>query len=103
VNFVSKEMVTIQKVKVVLLAGGLGTRMCEETEYKPKPMVEIDGRPVLWHLMKSLQHYVGDTEIEVGYVQEIPLVKKGKRRHVVSTIGEDFQYLEAAHQIRKPS
>ena len=40
-------------MKVVLLAGGLGTRMREETEYKPKPMVEVGGRPVLWHLMKS--------------------------------------------------
>ena len=41
------------EVRVVLLAGGLGTRMREETEYKPKPMVEVGGRPVLWHLMKS--------------------------------------------------
>jgi glucose-1-phosphate cytidylyltransferase len=39
-------------MKVVLLAGGLGTRMREETEYKPKPMVEVGGKPVLWHLMK---------------------------------------------------
>jgi phenylacetate-CoA ligase len=54
-------------------------------------------------ILKSLQHYVGDTEIEVEYVQEIPLVKTGKRSPVVSTIGEDFQDLEAAHQIRKPS
>jgi glucose-1-phosphate cytidylyltransferase len=44
-------------VKVVLLAGGLGTRMREETEYKPKPMVEVGGRPVLWHLMKSFATY----------------------------------------------
>src|ERR1043165_6224667 len=39
-------------MKVVLLAGGLGTRLKEETEYKPKPMVEIGGRPILWHIMK---------------------------------------------------
>ena len=38
----------------VLLAGGLGTRMREETEFKPKPMVEIGGQPVLWHIMKNL-------------------------------------------------
>jgi len=43
-----------QKIPAVLLAGGLGTRMREETEYKPKPMVEIGGKPVLWHIMKSL-------------------------------------------------
>ena len=40
-------------MKVVILAGGLGTRLQEETELKPKPMVEIGGRPVLWHIMKS--------------------------------------------------
>lgn len=40
-------------MKVVLLAGGLGTRMREETEFKPKPMVEIGGKPVLWHIMKN--------------------------------------------------
>ncbi len=41
-------------MKAVLLAGGLGTRMREETEFRPKPMVEIGGRPILWHLMKVL-------------------------------------------------
>src|SRR5436853_104114 len=48
-------------MKTVLLAGGLGTRMREETEYKPKPMVEIGGRPVLWHLMRMFaQHGLSD-------------------------------------------
>jgi glucose-1-phosphate cytidylyltransferase len=42
---------------VVLLAGGLGTRIREETEFKPKPMVEIGGRPILWHIMKHLSTY----------------------------------------------
>jgi dTDP-glucose pyrophosphorylase len=46
-------------VKAVLLAGGLGTRMREETEYRPKPMVEIGGQPILWHIMRNLaQHGV---------------------------------------------
>ena len=39
-------------MKVVMLCGGLGTRLREETEYRPKPMVEIGGRPILWHIMK---------------------------------------------------
>ena len=39
-------------MKVVILAGGLGTRLSEETEVKPKPMVEIGGMPILWHIMK---------------------------------------------------
>jgi len=41
-------------VKAVILAGGLGTRLREETEFRPKPMVEIGGRPILWHIMKIL-------------------------------------------------
>jgi glucose-1-phosphate cytidylyltransferase len=45
------------KMKVVILAGGLGTRMREETEFRPKPLVEIGGRPVLWHIMKRYAHY----------------------------------------------
>jgi glucose-1-phosphate cytidylyltransferase len=44
-------------MKVVLLAGGLGTRLAEETEVKPKPMVEIGGRPILWHIMKLYAHH----------------------------------------------
>jgi len=43
-------------LKAVILAGGLGTRMREETEFKPKPMVEVGGRPVLWHIMKIFPH-----------------------------------------------
>lgn len=44
-------------MKVVLLAGGLGTRLSEETTIKPKPMVEIGGKPILWHIMKIFSHY----------------------------------------------
>ena len=43
-------------MKVVVLCGGLGTRLREETEYRPKPMVEIGGRPILWHIMKLYAH-----------------------------------------------
>jgi glucose-1-phosphate cytidylyltransferase len=44
-------------MKVVILCGGLGTRLREETEFRPKPLVEIGGRPVLWHIMKSYAHF----------------------------------------------
>jgi glucose-1-phosphate cytidylyltransferase len=44
-------------MKVVILCGGLGTRLREETEYRPKPMVPIGGRPILWHIMKIYAHY----------------------------------------------
>ncbi|HEU0251704.1 MAG TPA: sugar phosphate nucleotidyltransferase, partial [Pyrinomonadaceae bacterium] len=59
-------------MKVVILAGGLGTRLTEETELKPKPMVEIGGRPILWHIMKHYAHH-GFKEffIAVGYRGEL--------------------------------
>ena len=41
-----------KRMKVVLLAGGLGTRISEESHLKPKPMIEIGGKPILWHIMK---------------------------------------------------
>ena len=44
-------------MKVVILAGGLGTRISEETDLKPKPMVDIGGRPILWHIMKTYSQY----------------------------------------------
>lgn len=59
-------------LKAVILAGGLGTRMREETELKPKPMVEIGGRPVLWHLMKIYsQHGIKDFVVLAGYKSEV--------------------------------
>jgi glucose-1-phosphate cytidylyltransferase len=55
-------------MKAVILAGGLGTRLREETEFRPKPMVEVGGRPILWHIMKLYAHH-GITEfvICIGY------------------------------------
>ena len=46
-----------QQIPVVLLCGGAGTRLKEETEFKPKPLVEIGGKPILWHIMKIYSHY----------------------------------------------
>jgi glucose-1-phosphate cytidylyltransferase len=58
-------------MKAVLLAGGLGTRMREETEFRPKPMVEVGGRPVLWHIMKVLgSQGITDFVICTGYKSE---------------------------------
>ena len=55
-------------MKAVILAGGLGTRLSEETSLRPKPMVEIGGRPILWHILKSyLSHGVRDFVICCGY------------------------------------
>jgi len=55
-------------MKVVILAGGLGTRLSEETESRPKPMVEIGGKPILWHIMKMYSaHGINDFVICCGY------------------------------------
>ena len=54
--------------KAVILAGGFGTRLTEETVVRPKPMVEIGGKPILWHIMKSYSaHGVDDFIICLGY------------------------------------
>jgi glucose-1-phosphate cytidylyltransferase len=55
-------------MKVVIFAGGLGTRISEETDARPKPMVEIGGKPILWHIMKIYSHYAfNDFIICLGY------------------------------------
>jgi glucose-1-phosphate cytidylyltransferase len=55
-------------MKVVILAGGLGSRLSEETTVRPKPMVELGGKPVLWHIMKTYAHYgLNDFVICLGY------------------------------------
>ena len=70
-------------MKAVILAGGFGTRLAEETDHKPKPMVEIGGRPILWHIMKSYSHYgVREFIIALGY-----------RGDVVKRYFLDYSYL----------
>ena len=55
-------------MKVVIFAGGLGTRLMEETEARPKPMVEVGGKPILWHIMKIYSSYgYNDFIICLGY------------------------------------
>ncbi len=55
-------------MKVVLFAGGLGTRLSEETDIRPKPMVEVGGKPILWHIMKIYSHYgFNDFIVCLGY------------------------------------
>ena len=55
-------------MKVAILAGGVGSRISEETEVKPKPMVEIGGKPILWHIMKHYSHYgFKDFAVALGY------------------------------------
>ncbi len=59
-------------MKAILLAGGLGTRLREETEFRPKPMVEVGGRPIIWHIMKNLAHFgITDFIIATGYKSSV--------------------------------
>lgn len=59
-------------MKAVILAGGFGTRISEESHLKPKPMIEIGGKPILWHIMKQYSHYgVNEFVICAGYKQNI--------------------------------
>ena len=58
-------------MKTIILAGGAGTRISEESQYRPKPMIEIGGMPILWHIMKAYSHFgFNDFIICAGYKQE---------------------------------
>jgi glucose-1-phosphate cytidylyltransferase len=88
-------------MKAVILAGGLGTRLSEETEARPKPMVEVGGQPLLWHIMKNLEHFGLDQfVIALGYKGE--LVKSYFRAmyegdlHIDLRSGEKSMKVEAA-------
>ena len=59
-------------MKVLILAGGYGTRISEESQFKPKPMIEIGGSPILWHIMKLYSYYgFNDFVILAGYKQYV--------------------------------
>lgn len=77
-------------MKVVILAGGLGTRLAEETELKPKPMVEIGGRPILWHILK---HYA-----EYGFKEFI--IALGYKGEVIKQFFRDYHALNGDMTIR---
>lgn len=76
-------------MKVVLLAGGFGTRISEESEFKPKPMIEIGGMPILWHIMKEYSYYgFNDFIICAGYKQHI--IKEWFRDYFIYTSDVTF-------------
>src|SRR5262245_61178875 len=77
-------------MNVVILAGGLGTRLAEETEFKPKPMVEIGGKPILWHIMKHYSHF--------GFDQF--LVALGYRGEAIRRFFLDYRTLNGSMTIR---
>ena len=78
-------------MKVVILAGGFGTRISEESQYKPKPMVEIGGMPILWHIMKGYSHFgFNDFVICAGYKQH--MVKEWFSNYFLYTSDVTFDF-----------
>ncbi|HEY4977479.1 MAG TPA: sugar phosphate nucleotidyltransferase, partial [Gaiellaceae bacterium] len=79
--------------RVVILAGGLGTRLREETESRPKPMVEVGGKPIVWHIMKNFDHFgLHSFVVCVGYkgemIKEYFLNYKARNNDFTVTLGE---------------
>lgn len=85
-------------MKVVLLAGGFGTRISEESENKPKPMVEIGGKPILWHIMKEYSYY-GHNEFIIcaGYKQEY--IKKWFADYFLNNSDVTFDYNDGKNEM----
>lgn len=85
-------------MKVVLLAGGYGTRIAEESKYRPKPMVEIGGMPILWHIMK-LYSYYGFNEFIIcaGYKQHV--IKEWFADYFLHTSDITFDYTRGNNEI----
>ena len=85
-------------MKVVILAGGLGTRISEETEVKPKPMVEIGGMPILWHIMKIYSYYgYNDFIICLGYKGYV--IKEYFANYVLHQCDVTFDFTDKNKQI----
>lgn len=83
-------------MKVVLLSGGLGTRISEETEYRPKPMIEIGGMPILWHIMKEYSYYgFNEFIICAGYKQHI--IKEWFADYYLHTSDVTFDFSKGNH------
>jgi len=85
-------------MKAVILAGGYGTRISEESQYKPKPMIEIGGMPILWHIMKEYSFYgINDFVICAGYKQD--MVKEWFNNYFIYTSDVTFDFTDGKHVI----
>lgn len=85
-------------MKVILLAGGLGTRISEESQYKPKPMLEIGGMPILWHIMKTYAaHGFNEFIICAGYKQHV--IKEWFADYFLHTSDITFDFTEGNKMI----
>lgn len=85
-------------MKVVLLAGGLGTRISEESQFKPKPMIELGGKPILWHIMKEYSFYgYNEFIICAGYKQH--LIKEWFANYFLHNSDITFDYTANGNQM----
>lgn len=85
-------------MKVVLLAGGHGTRISEESQFKPKPMIEIGGKPILWHIMKEYSYYGhNDFIICAGYKQEY--IKRWFADYFLCNSDVSFNYTNGKNEL----
>lgn len=85
-------------MKVVLLAGGFGTRISEESQFKPKPLVEIGGQPIIWHIMKSYAYYgYNEFIICAGYKQQA--IKQWITDYYISNSDITFDYRNGNNEI----
>lgn len=86
-------------MKVVLLAGGLGTRISEESQFRPKPMVELGGMPILWHIMKEYSFYgFDDFIICAGYKQH--MIKEWFSNYFLRCSDVMFDYTEGKNDVK---
>ena len=85
-------------MKTVLLAGGFGSRISEESQFKPKPMIEIGGMPILWHIMKEYAHY-GHTDFIIcaGYKQEY--IKEWFANYFLHNSDVTFDYRDGKNEM----
>lgn len=85
-------------MKVVILAGGFGTRISEESQFKPKPMIELGGMPILWHIMKLYGHYgFNEFVICAGYKQHV--IKEYFADYFLHTSDVTFDFTNGANEI----
>lgn len=85
-------------MKAVILAGGFGTRISEESQFKPKPMIEIGGKPILWHIMKGYASYgINEFVICAGYKQHV--IKEWFSDYFLHTSDVTFDFSEGNKMI----
>ena len=86
-------------MKVVILAGGLGTRIMEQSKERPKPMIEIGGMPIIWHIMKGYSHFgYKDFIICAGYKQHI--IKEWFFNYFVNSNDIEFDFTNGKNDIK---